>query len=154
MARKATVDVEKVMQMLREGQSTQAVAEYFGVSRQAIDLHRHKFIQSGQLDDKRAPRVASTPSLYNAAPVRKPEPEITSIKSQDDVSLDKLIELVIQGLDSLKKLPKLEAEVEQYKQAYQKASEKIERLEKEVIRRQEQEARLKLALEPESNLKI
>ena len=44
MARKATVDVEMVARMLRDGQSTQAVAEHFGVSRQAIDLHRRKFI--------------------------------------------------------------------------------------------------------------
>jgi hypothetical protein len=151
MARKATVDVEKVMQMLREGQSTQAVAEHFGVSRQAIDLHRHKFIRNGQLEDRRAPRVAAPSAIYNAAPVRKTEPLAENNSRPDSVSLDKLIELVIQAFDSLKKVPKLEADLERYKQDYQKAAEKIERLEKEVIRRQEQEARLKLALEPESN---
>jgi hypothetical protein len=151
MARKATVDVVKVLEMLQQGQSTQIVAGHFGVSRQAIDLHRRKFIESGQLDDRRAPRVAAPCPVYNAASVRNREPVEANIKSPDPVSLDKLIELVIQAFDSLKKVPRLEAELEMYRQDYQKAAEKIERLEKEVIRRQEQEARLKLALEPETD---
>ena len=139
MARKATVDIEKVIQMLREGQSTQAVAEYFGVSRQAIDLHRRKFIQSGQLVDRRAPR--KTAAL--------PEADKAIVKGAPAVSLDQLIELVIEAFDSLKKLPKLEAELEKYKGDYQKAAEQIELLEKEVSKRQAQEARWRTAIQPE-----
>ena len=139
MARKATVDVDKVMQMLREGQSTQSVAEYFGVSRQAIDLHRHKFIQSGQLVDRRAPR--------RTAPL--PEGDETGVKGSPAVSLDSLIELIIEAFDSLKQVPKLEAELEQYKRDYQKAAEQIELLEKAVSKRNEQEARWKVVVPPE-----
>ena len=136
MARKATVDVDKVMQMLREGQSTQAVAEYFGVSRQAIDLHRHKFIQSGQLVDKRAPRKAEA----------SPEATEIKVKSAPAASLDGLIELIIEAFDSLKKLPKLEAELEKYKRDFQKATAQIELLQKEVSKKQEQEARWRQAM--------
>jgi hypothetical protein len=149
MARKATVDIDKVLGMLQEGQSTQSVAEHFGVSRQAIDLHRHKFIQSGQLQDKRAPRVAAASSIHNAALVQKPEPDKEKNKGPEEVSLDKLIELLIQAFDSLKKMPKLEAELEKYRQDYQKAAEKIEQLEKAVSKRNEQEARWRLVVPPE-----
>lgn len=139
MARKATVDVGKVIQMLREGQSTQSVAEYFGVSRQAIDLHRHKFIQSGQLVDRRAQR-RTAPS---------PEADETGVKGGPAVSLDSLIELIIEAFDSLKQVPKLEAELEKYKRDYQKAAEQIELLEKAVNKRNEQEARWNLVVPPE-----
>ena len=138
MARKAIVDVEKVIMMLREGQSTQAVAEYFGVSRQAIDLHRRKFIQSGQLVDKRAPR-----KVVSLLESNRPE-----VKDYSSVSLDRLIDLVIEAFDSLKKIPKLEVELERYKQEYHKAAERIELLEKEVKKRQEQEAHWRQVIPP------
>ena len=151
MARKATVDVNKVMQMLLEGQSTQSVAEYFGVSRQAIDLHRRKFIQSGQLMDKRAPRVSTASTGYNAEVVKKMPETVEKSKNNEAVSLDRLIELVIEAFNSLKKLPILEAELEKYRQDYQKAAERIEQLEKEVSKREAQEARWKLAMTTESD---
>lgn len=144
MARKATVDVDKVIQMLQDGQTTQVVAEYFGVSRQAIDLHRRKFIQSGQLVDRRAPRIAVASAGYDAAKVEAAPPA---------VSLDRLIELVIEAFDSLKKLPKLEAELEKYKQDYQKAAERIELLEKEMSKRQTQEARWRTAIQPDNEIR-
>ena len=156
MARKATVDVDKVIQMLREGQSTQAVAEYFGVSRQAIDLHRRKFIQSGQLVDRRAPRkTASSPEpveagIKGAPAVSLPEPAETGTKGSSAVSLDQLIELIIEAFDSLKKLPKLETELGKYKQDYREAAEQIELLEKEVSKRQAQEARWRQAMPSEN----
>ena len=139
MARKATIDVDRAMQMLREGESTQAVAEHFGVSRQAIDLHRRKFIESGQLADRRAPRTTAPSSGGYNAGIKAAPPA---------VPLDGLIELVIQAFDSLKKLPNLEAELEKYKQDYARAAERIEMLEKEVSRRKEQEARWGLAVQP------
>ena len=142
MARKATVDAEMVARMLRDGQSTQVVAEHFGVSRQAIDLHRRKFIKSGQLEDRRAPRVAAASSGYDAS---KP----ARIESAPSVPLDRLIELVIEAFDSLKKVPGLEAELEKYRRDYQKAAERIGQLEKEISRRLEQEARWKQAVPPD-----
>jgi transposase-like protein len=138
MARKATVDVAKVLQMLREGGSTQAVAEHFGVSRQAIDLRRRKFIETGQLVDKRAPRKVVFSSEGD-----KPE-----AKDYSSVSLDQLIDLAIEAFDGLKKIPKLEAELERYKQDYQKAAERIEQLEKEISKREAQEARWRAATLP------
>ena len=170
MARKATVDVAKVMQMLREGQSTQSVAEFFGVSRQAIDLHRRKFIQNGQLVEKRAPRRTVTlpepaeAGIKDGTHVSIPKPETGSKGYQavlrpesaesgkrdaEAVSLDRLIELIIEAFDSLKQVPKLEAELEKYKRDYQKAAAQIELLEKAVSKRNEQEARWKLVVPPE-----
>jgi len=170
MARKPTVDVDKVMQMLREGESTQSVADRFGVSRQAIDLHRRKFIQSGQLVEKRAPRhTLASPgpaeagikeaqagampkpaergtSGYHAGPSQE---SAMAAKPPEIVSLDRMIELIIEAFDSLKQVPKLEAELEKYRREYQKAAEKIEQLEQAVSKRNEQEARWRLVVPPE-----
>ena len=158
MARKATVDVDKVMQMLREGQSTQAVADYFGVSRQAIDLHRRKFIQVGQLVNRRAPRTMVVSREGIGAEVKAsavPQQGVgAKVEAPPAVSLDRLIELVIEAFDSLKKLPKLEAELEKYKHDYRKAAEQIELLEKEVSKRQEQEARWQSAIQMEGGMRL
>jgi len=155
MARKATVDVDKVMQMLREGQSTQSVADFFGVSRQAIDLHRRKFIQSGQLVERRAPRRTVTAQEsgetgIKGSPASSPAKSAeTGTKGSPTVSLDRLIELSIEAFESLKKVPKLEAELEKYKRDYQRAAEQIEQLERAVNKRNEQEARWNLVVPPE-----
>ena len=136
MARKATVDRDIALRMLRDGQSTNAVADYFGVSRQAIDLHRKEFIQGGLLVDRRAPRKAT---------VLKDNDEIKA-KGYTAVSLDRLVDLVIEAFNSLKQVPELEKELEKYKRDCQKASERIELLEKEVSKRKEQESRWRLAM--------
>ena len=161
MARKATVDVIKVLQMLEEGESTLSVAEHFGVSRQAIDLHRRKFIQSGKLGERRAPRrtvtllepaeagikdnqAFSAAQRYDAgrkgSPVVSPaKPADSGIKGAQPVSLDRLIELIIEAFDSLKQVPRLEleAKLEKYKRDYQIAAERIDILEKAVSKRNE-----------------
>lgn len=49
MARKAIVNKDTVLRMLREGETTQRIAEGFNVSRQAIDLYRKDFIGKGLL---------------------------------------------------------------------------------------------------------
>ena len=145
MARKPTVDVDKVIEMLRDGQSTQAVAEFFGVSRQAIDLHRRKFIQSGQLAERRAPRK-TVPFPEPAEAGAKGSPSVslsesaeTGTKGSQAGSLDGLIERIVAAFDSLKQVPKpeLEAELEKYKRDYRKAAERIELLEKAVSKRNE-----------------
>lgn len=120
-----------VLQMLRDGKSTRSIAEHFGVSRQAVDLHRKEFIQSSLLGDKRAPRKTVTSEKGDEA----------RVKDYAGISLDRLIDLAIEAFGSLKRVPELEAELEQYKQHYQKAVEQIQQLEKEVSKRKAQEKR-------------
>ncbi|MBI2288499.1 MAG: helix-turn-helix domain-containing protein [Chloroflexi bacterium] len=142
MARKATVDKDVVLRMLREGESTYAVAKHFGVSRQAVDLHRKEFIQGGLLVDKRAPRKT----------LNSPMGDITEVKNYPAISLDRLVDLVIEAFNSLKKVPALEAELEKYRRSYQKANERIELLEKEVSKRKEQEDHWRLTLQQWKNI--
>lgn len=153
MARKATVDKEMTLQMLREGKSTHIVAEHFGVSRQAIDLYRKEFIQRGLLVDRRSPRQMTTfqkgeetkPEGYSAV---APDHEARTESHATDLPLDQLIDLVITAFNSLKRIPELEAELEKYKRNYQKAAEQIELLSNEVKKRKEQESRWLRATQP------
>ena len=52
MARKAIVDRDTVLQLLRDGKTSQSIASQFGVSRQAIDLYRKEFVSSGVLEQR------------------------------------------------------------------------------------------------------
>ena len=62
MARKAIVDRNTVLQLLKEGKTSQTIATQFGVSRQAIDLHRKEFIRTGLLQAAgAAPLPVTTP---------------------------------------------------------------------------------------------
>ena len=180
MARKTTVDVGKVMQMLREGKTTKEVAGSFGVSRQAIDLHRRRFIADGQLEEKRATRVSALSYVFKTGnssssesgsggydahhgkpsagserfdvdPSGNNSPPSSRLKSNQAVSMDSLIELIIEAFDSLKRAPGLEAELEKCRRDYRKALEKTEALEAALIHRTEQEARLRLVLPPDGN---
>jgi len=138
MARKATVDRDTALQMLRAGNSTGAVARHFGVSRQAIDLHRREFIKEGLLTDRRAPRETAAreePARTGAGNAASGE------RGRADIPLDRLIDLVIEAFDSLKKVPELEAELEKCRRQHQQAAGRIELLEKELSKRKEQEAR-------------
>jgi len=128
MARKATVDKNTVLEMLQEGRSTQYVADQFGVSRQAIDLHRKDFINQGLLRDQRAFRKART--------VRE-----TVTTDRNAVSLEKLVDLVIEAFSALKQLPELEAELEKYRRDYESAIQEIGRLKKTDEKWKQQELR-------------
>ena len=57
MARKAIVDRPAVLEMLKEGKTSQAIADRFGVSRQAIDLYRKQFTREGLLQPARVTQV-------------------------------------------------------------------------------------------------
>ena len=57
MARKAIVDKDIVLNMLKGGETTQHIADEFNVSRQAIDLYRRDFIKKGLLPNQRATRT-------------------------------------------------------------------------------------------------
>jgi hypothetical protein len=128
MTRKAIVDKDIILNLLREGKTTQYIAEKFGVSRQAVDLHRRGFISRGLLQDQRAPRT------------KRVTPEAVPPKPKT-VSLDDQIELFIEAFNSLKRLPELEIELEIYKRKYEHAVQEIERLQQAEQKRQDQELR-------------
>ena len=140
MARKAMVDREKVLQLLREGQTSQSIAGQFGVSRQAIDLHRKEFLRTGALDARvmrqPAPTVTrQSPPPLAAAPAPRKTPKAAT------VSLDQMIDLLIQSFAAMKKLPELELEVNKLKQQYETALAQLAQMEEREKKRLEQEAR-------------
>ena len=128
MARKAIVDKDRILTMLQEGKTTQFIAEMFGVSRQAIDLHRRNFINQGLLRDQRAERIKRTN-------------KIGETREYPIGSLDDQIELIISAFSALKHLPEVEKELELYKRKYENATKEIEHLQEAESKRQEQEAR-------------
>ena len=145
MARKAIVDKEIILNMLKEGRTTQFIAEKYGVSRQAIDLHRREFIRKGLLPDQRAARVkrkqrGDTSVERRSVLTREPE-----FVKHDTISLDEHIDLVISAFSALKRLPELETELDTYKLRYEEALQKIERFEQALKKRDEQERRWILA---------
>jgi len=152
MARKPVVDREVVLTMLQEGSSTQQVADHFHVSRQAIDLHRRDFIRQGVLKDIRAPRKSRhvpapdpvfQPDVQEDMP-RVPKPPTGNTSTGVTASLDDLIELLITAFTALKRVPELEAQVAQYRDAYQRTLKEVERLSKDIQRRKDQEQRWNL----------
>ena len=139
MARKAIVDRNTVLQLLKEGKTSQSIATQFGVSRQALDLHRKEFIRTGLLPSSATPLpVTTSPPAMMTTPVSsRPTLAITP----HDVSLDQMIELMIKAFDALKCIPQLEAEVEKYRRDYEGLFKHIEQLEEREKKRKEQEAR-------------
>lgn len=147
MARKPIVDRDIVLRMLQEGSSTQQVAERFGVSRQAVDLHRKDFISQGLLTNVRAARKPrTTSSLSDTTPAEVPSQSTTS---SVPASIDELIELMITAFTALKRVPELEVQLEQYKDAYKRTLKEVERLGKEAEKRQDQEQRWNLSQQVE-----
>jgi len=144
MARKATVDKDVILSMLKNGETTQRIAVEFNVSRQAIDLHRRDFIEKGLLANQRAVR-RSKEAKEAASQTQKPVSTRQSSPSKDMVSLDRQIDLMINAFNALKRLPQLEKEVERYKKEYENALHEIERLKEPEKKRLEQESRWLLA---------
>ncbi len=140
MARKAVVNKDIVLSMLREGETTQRIADKFNVSRQAIDLYRRDFIEKGLLPNQRA--VRTTKASKESAPEKQ---NLISPKeyppSKDVVTLDEQIDLIINAFHALKRLPQLEKEVETYKHEYENALQEIERLKESEKNRLDQESR-------------
>ena len=137
MARKAIVNRNVVLQLLKEGKTSQSIASQFGVSRQAIDLYRKEFVRAGLLQGSAAPLppVTSPAIIMSVSPKQKPA--ITS----HDVSFDQMIDLMIKAFDALKHAPELETEVAKYRRDYEGLLKKIEQLEESEKKRQEQETR-------------
>ena len=142
MARKAIVDRNIVLQLLKEGKTSQSIATQFGVSRQAIDLHRKEFLRTGLLLNSATPLPVTTPVL-TATAVTSPVPSQPPSRSIEthDVSLDQMIDLIIKAFDALKRIPELEAEMEKYRRDHDGLIKQIEQLEEREKKRKEQEAR-------------
>jgi hypothetical protein len=144
MARKAIVDRNIVLQFLKEGKTSQSIAVQFGVSRQAIDLYRKEFLRTGLLQRGPAPLPvpASAPApQINTPPVSANPVSPAPLLQPHDVSLDQMIELMINAFDALKRIPELEAEVEKYRRDYDRLIKQIEQLEEREKKRKEQETR-------------
>mgnify|MGYP001205205053 FL=1 len=146
MARKAIVDRNTVLKLLQEGKTSGSIALQFGVSRQAIDLHRKEFLRTGVLE-------ARVP--YHAAPIidQKLPPPLTDAPKpvkNTAASLDQVIDLLIQSFSAMKKLPELEAEVKKLQQQYTGAMIQVTQLEEREKKRLEQEIRWREVQQPSS----
>ena len=140
MARKAIVNKDIILSMLREGETTQRIAEKFNVSRQAIDLYRKDFIEKGLLPNQRAVRTRKAPKESVPQNQKLISPR-QSPPSKDLVSLDEHIDLIINAFNALKRLPQLEKEVETCKQEYENALHEIACLKENEKKRLDQESR-------------
>jgi hypothetical protein len=149
MARKAIVDREMVLQLLREGQTSKAIAERFGVSRQAIDLYR-KQLPGGASPKTRAskPVMSGEPKsafTYQHTPGPSPEPKhasySTGLVQAPSLSLDEMVDLVIQAFSALKRVNELEAEISKLRKSYDAMLQQVEQLQAREQKRKEQEAR-------------
>ena len=143
MARKAIVDRNTVLQLLKEGKSSQTIANQFGVSRQAIDLYRKDFTRTGLLLAVGAaplPITASAPVPLSAAPPISSETVLTPAKPTE-VSLDQMIDLMIKAFAALKRLPELENEVAKFRSDHEGLLKQIVQLEESETKRKEQETR-------------
>ncbi len=140
MARKAIVDKNIILNRLKDGETTQSIAENFNVSRQAIDLYRRDFIKKGLLPNQRAMRTRKLPKEATPKKQKLISPR-HSLPSKDMVSLDEQIDLIIDAFNALKRLPELEKELEIYKRKYENATNEIEHLQNRGQKRQDQELR-------------
>ena len=151
MARKAIVDKDIILDLLKKGETTQRIAERFKVSRQAIDLHRKEFINNGLLPDKRAARTRTEPIEFVSHPkeidnensaVQQPVLIKSQTPPRENIeSLDAQIDLIISAFDALKRLTALENELETIKQENEEAKLEIERLKARGNKRLDQENR-------------
>ena len=142
MARKAVVDRNIVLQLLKEGKTSHSIATQFGVSRQAIDLYRKEFVRTGLLPSSTTPLPVSTqlPVTPVIKPPIPPKPSTHSLEPHD-VSLDQMIELIIKAFDALKRIPELEAEAAKCRNEHDALIAQIAQLEDREKKRKEQETR-------------
>lgn len=138
MARKAIVDRDIILSLLKAGETTQRIADRFNVSRQAIDLHRKDFIKRGLLPNQRAfrekkERISPESNLISPRESLPAEPAV--------ISLDEQIDLMINAFSALKRLPEVETELEKCRRSYEDALREIKRLKEREERRCDQERR-------------
>jgi len=155
MARKAIVDREIVLQLLKEGKTSQTIANQYGVSRQAIDLYRKQFVTGRLLPETRSakPVMAAEPQPgiqypYRHIPEPIPEPKptpysasATPTRALPTLSLDQMVDLIIQAFSALKRVPELETEIAKTRKSYDALLQQVEQLQIREQKRKEQEAR-------------
>ncbi|MDP2919022.1 MAG: helix-turn-helix domain-containing protein [Dehalococcoidia bacterium] len=150
MARKAIVDRTAVLELLKEGKTSQAVADRYGVSRQAIDLYRKQFVREGLLSPahptrqpgttvKKSDRIADEPRAPYYAGPQPPTPP--RLPTRPALSLDQAVDLLIQALTALKRVPELEKEIEQLKKTNGMLQAQFEEMQGREQKRHEQESR-------------
>jgi hypothetical protein len=145
MARKATVDRDTVLRLLREGKTSQSIASQYGVSRQAIDLYR-KQLKSPGVPAPTVPTALPPQQAEASSPPLPPTADATTLTPQPQVSLDQMIELMIQAFSAMKRLPELEIELKQIREQYETVKAQISNLEEREKRRLEQESRWQAAI--------
>lgn len=157
MARKAIVDRDTVLKLLLEGKTSQSIANQFGVSRQAIDLHRKEFIRSGMLGTRNIaqgtqqyPVVKPTTQL-SKPPVVQPTLHTPALPKLTNVSLDQMIDLLIQSFSAMKRLPEVEAELAKLKNNYDAVIAKVVQMEERDKKHLEQEIRWQSVIQSENN---
>ncbi len=161
MARKAVVDRETVLQLLREGQTSRAIGERFGVSRQAIDLYRRQFVSEGLMEQApprpsppattREPRRSSIEYDFRATGTEIPPPKKPTYYTaapQAPLPLDQLVDRIIEAFAALKRVPKLELELAALKKSYDEALKQVEELKAREQKRRDQEQRWLHAQQP------
>lgn len=148
MARKAIVDRAAVLEMLKEGRTSQSIADRFGVSRQAIDLYRKQFTREGLLSPTRpaASLVADGGGIGQPDRVRSEPRAPYTVRSSPPPptlgpSLDELVDLTIRAFTALKRIPELEAECESLRNSYDEAQSQITELQAREQKRRDQEQR-------------
>lgn len=137
----------------REGKTSQTIASQYGVSRQAIDLYRKQFVNSGLLPETRPakPVTAAEPRVgiqdtYHHTPEPVPEPKpppysTTTNTALPTLSLDQMVDLIIQAFSALKRVPELKAEIAKIRKNYESVLQQVEQLQIREQKRKEQEAR-------------
>lgn len=149
MARKAIVDKDIILDLLKKGETTQRIAERFNVSRQAIDLHRKEFINNGLLPDKKAARrkeqletFSHQKEMNESSAAQQPDLTQSIIPPQENIeSLDAQIDLIISAFNALRRLPAVEKELEILRRENENAKQEIERLKARENKRMDQESR-------------
>ena len=148
MARKAIVDRAVVLELLKEGKTSQSIADRFGVSRQAIDLYRKQFTREGLLvpAPPPAPLVAEAGGIAPPDRVRSEPRAPYTVRSSPPPplpgpSLDELVDLVIRAFGALKRIPELEAECTKLRKSYEEAQSQIMELQAREQKRKDQEQR-------------
>ncbi len=146
MARKAIVDKDIILEKLKQGETTQRIAESYGVSRQAIDLHRKDFISRGLLEDKRAARKKKDEYRSTSQSVSREgkQPELireAPRKTIDTMTLNDQIDLLISAFSALKRVSQLEQDLTTYKRENERIARELSRLRELERKRIEQENR-------------
>lgn len=128
MARTAKINKEDVLKRLKRGETDGAIAEAVGCKWQYVQQLRLGFVREGLLDGK----------IRKKGRPRKDGHKI-------ELELEPTIDIIIQGLEALKELPRVKAERDRYKASMKTAMEgwEAERRRNEKI--EENKRRLKVA---------